>query len=112
LSKDEDYKALKGMAGTDVSVSVSDNGVSRSENSWAVDISNTGSKLAFFVRAQLLKDGEELLPSYWSANYISLLPAEGTKIKVSCPVEEMKTGKLSLRISGWNVKEQVITLSR
>jgi len=48
LSKDEDYKALKGMAGTDVSVSVSDNGVSRSENSWAVDISNTGSKLAFF----------------------------------------------------------------
>jgi hypothetical protein len=112
LSKDEDYKALKGMAGTDVSVSVSDNGVSRSENSWAVDISNTGSKLAFFVRAQLLKDGEELLPSYWSANYISLLPAEGTKIKVSCPVEEMKTGKLSLRISGWNVKEKVITLSR
>jgi beta-galactosidase/beta-glucuronidase len=112
LSKEEDYKALKGMAGTDVSVSVSDNGVSRSENSWTVDISNTGSKLGFFVRAQLLKDGEELLPSYWSANYISLLPAEGTKIKVSCPVEEMKTGKLSLRISGWNVKEQVITLSR
>ncbi|MBI5008112.1 MAG: hypothetical protein HZB98_00310 [Bacteroidia bacterium] len=112
LSKNEDYKALKGMAGTTVDVAVSNNGVSRSENSWTVNLSNTGSKLAFFVRAQLLKDGQELLPSVWSANYISLLPSEGNKLIVSCPVGEMKTGKLSLRISGWNIKEQVITLSR
>ncbi len=112
LSKDENYKTLKGMAETTVNVTVSNNGVSRSENSWTVDISNTGGKLAFFVRAQLLKDGQELLPSFWSANYISLLPSEVNKLRVNCPVEEMKTGKLSLRISGWNIREQVINLSR
>ncbi len=112
VSKDEDYKAMKGMAETNVDVAVSDNGVSRSENSWTVDISNAGTKLAFFVRTQLLKDGQELLPSFWSANYITLLPSESNELKVSCPVNEMKSGKLTLKISGWNVKEQIINLSR
>jgi hypothetical protein len=77
-----------------------------------VDLTNNGSKLAFFVRAQLLKDGEELQPSFWSSNYISLLPSETDKLKVSCPVSEMRSGKLVLKISGWNIETQEIELKK
>jgi hypothetical protein len=112
LSKNEDYKAMKGMAETSVNIAVSNNGISKSENSWTVDLSNTGPNLAFFVRAQLLKDGEELLPSFWSANYLTLLPSESNKLKVSCPVNEMKSGKLTLKISGWNVPAKEIELKK
>jgi len=112
LSKDEDYKAMSSMPETNVEVKAENKGIAKSENTWTVELTNNGSKLAFFVRAQLLKDGEELQPSFWSSNYISLLPSETTKLKVSCPVNELRSGKLVLKISGWNIKEQVISLSR
>ena len=112
ISKDEDYKAMKSIAKTKVDVNVVSNGLRKHENSWDIQLSNPEEKLAFFVRAQLLKDGEEILPSFWSANYITLLPAEKTTLRVSCPVEKAGGGSLTLKISGWNVEEQVITLSR
>jgi exo-1,4-beta-D-glucosaminidase len=112
LSKDEDYKAMNSMPETTVEAKAENKGFGKSENTWTVDLTNNGSKLAFFVRAQLLKDGEELQPSFWSSNYISLLPSETNKLKVSCPVSEMRSGKLVLKISGWNIETQEIELKK
>jgi exo-1,4-beta-D-glucosaminidase len=112
LSKDEDYKAMSSMPETTVEVKAENKGIAKSENTWTVELTNNGSKLAFFVRAQLLKEGEELQPSFWSTNYISLLPSETTKLKVSCPVNEMRSGKLMLKISGWNISTQEIELKK
>jgi len=112
LSKDEDYKAMNSMPETTVEAKAENKGFARSENTWTVELKNNGSNLAFFVRAQLLKDGEELLPSFWSSNYISLLPSETNKLKVSCPVNEMRSGKLVLKISGWNIDPQEIELKK
>jgi exo-1,4-beta-D-glucosaminidase len=112
ISKSENFTSMASMEKVVVNAVVKDNGSAKSEHSWNVEITNTSGKLAFFTRAQLLNNGEEVLPSYWSANYITLLPSEKTVIKVNCPSEKIRTGALSMRISGWNVKDQIITLNR
>jgi exo-1,4-beta-D-glucosaminidase len=112
LSKDEDYKSMNEMAETAVDVKVISSGKDKAENSWTIELSNPGTKLAFFVRPQLMLNGEEVLPSYWTGNYISLLPSESTRLTVSCPVEKLNSGTLTLKVSGWNADELSIPLSR
>lgn len=112
LSKEEDYKAMNTMPETSVNVNVITNGKSKTDNTWTVELTNPTGKLAFFIRSQLLLGGEEVLPSYWSGNYVSLLPSEKTSLTVSCPVEKLGPGALTLKVSGWNVEEQEITLSK
>jgi hypothetical protein len=112
LSKEEDYKAMNKMPATSVDVNVICNGKSKTENTWTVELTNPSGKLAFFIRPQLLLDGEEVLPSFWSGNYISLLPSEKTSLKLSCPVEKLGPGALTLKVSGWNVEKQEIILSK
>ena len=112
LSKDEDYKSMNEMAEAEVDVKVISSGKGKAENSWTIELTNTGNKLAFFVRPQLMLKGEEVLPSYWTGNYISLLPSESIRLTVSCPVEKLSTGTLTLKVSGWNVDESNIPLSR
>ena len=41
---------------------------------WTLEFTNVSSRLAFFLNPQVIKDGEEVLPSYWSDNYFSLFP--------------------------------------
>jgi hypothetical protein len=52
----------------------------------------------------------EILPSYWTSNYITLAPAETTTISVSCPDIKLKGKNPVIRISGWNVTGQELTL--
>jgi len=111
LSKEEDYKAMNNMPETSVNVNVINNGKSKTDHTWTVELTNPTTKLAFFIRSQLLLDGEEVLPSFWSGNYISLLPSEKTSLTLNCPVEMMGPGALTLKVSGWNVEDQEITLS-
>jgi hypothetical protein len=59
-----------------------------------------------------MSDDEEILPSMWSGNYITLAPGENAALAVSCP-ETVLAGKSPyLRISGWNTEVQEILLSR
>jgi len=112
LSKDEDYKAMNSMPETSVNVNVINNGKNKSDHSWKVELTNPTGKLAFFIRPQLLLEGEEVLPSYWSGNYVSLLPSEKISLTVNCPVEKLGPGELTLKISGWNVDEQEVILKK
>jgi hypothetical protein len=112
LSEDEDYKSMSDMPETTVDIKVLGSGKSKSEYSWTIELSNPGSKLAFFIRPQLMSDGEEVLPSYWTGNYVSLLPSETTILTVSCPLEKLASGKITLKVSGWNVEAKSITLSK
>jgi len=51
-----------------------------------VVLCNTGRTLAFFVRLRVLSaQGVEVLPSYFSDNYVSLLPGEAVELSVSWP---------------------------
>jgi hypothetical protein len=111
LSKDEDFKTLNSMAGTFVRVEVLKEGKTMTEKSWTVQITNPSDRIAFFIRPQILKDGEEVLPSYWSGSYFTLAPKESTTLTVSCPVTNIGTASPVLKVSGWNVTEQKLNLS-
>jgi len=111
LSNDGDYKSLNDMQKTNVQTKVLIAAKGKSENSWAIQITNTTNKLAFFIRPQLMVDGEEVLPSYWSGNYFTLAPAETTTVTVSCPVQKLGVATPVLKVSGWNVKAQELVLT-
>lgn len=52
-----------------------------------VSLHNTGTTLAFFTRLRLLTAaGDEVLPTYFSDNYVSLLPGERVELTVTSSV--------------------------
>jgi hypothetical protein len=110
LSNDGDYKQMNDIQKTTVESKMLTSAKNGSEKSWIIQITNTTRKLAFFIRPQLMVDGEEVLPSYWSANYFTLAPSETITISLSCPVEKLKDNKPIVKISGWNVNEQELVL--
>jgi len=71
-----------------------------------VIIENPTKNLAFFVRLKVdkSKDGEEMLPVLWQANYISLLPGEKREITATYRASELGAAKPYVEVSGWNVE--------
>lgn len=110
LSNDGNNKPLNEMQKTKVDTKVLSSVKGKSENSWTIQITNNTNKLAFFIRPQLMEDGEEVLPSYWSASYFTLAPSETKTVTVSCPAIKLNSKKPALKISGWNVNEQNLLL--
>jgi hypothetical protein len=110
LSNEGDFKPLNNMQKTIIQTKVLNSTKSKSENSWTIQITNSTNKLAFFIRPQLISDGEEVLPSYWSANYFTLAPSESTFVTVSCPLLKLNGKTPIIKISGWNVNEQELAL--
>jgi exo-1,4-beta-D-glucosaminidase len=63
-------------------------------------LKNTGNAVAFMVRARLVDTkGDDVVPVFWSDNYISLLPGESRTIFA----EYSGTKEPAIRIDGWNV---------
>jgi hypothetical protein len=112
LSSDGDFKTMNDMREIEVNVKLLMSVVMNTEKEWTVEIANPSDMLAFFVRAQLMDGLDEILPSYWSGNYITLAPGDTKKLTVSCPVSLSGGVSPRLRISGWNVKDSVITLEK
>lgn len=110
LSGDGDYKLMNEMAETSLEVEITTAESSRNEKSWMIRLINSTNKIAFFCRAQLMVDGEELLPSFWLGNYITLAPFETTTLTVSCPLTKLNGKTPSIKISGWNVIGQELSL--
>jgi hypothetical protein len=103
LSRSNDFHDLKNMPLTRIQTKLlktetnSGNG-----NKWTYEFSNPSGRLAFFINAQLWNDREEIMPSFWSANYFSLAPGEKIQVSVSCPVG-YALKKPILKLEGWNV---------
>jgi len=110
LSAGNDYKALNEMPVTSVQVKVLKTEKMKNETRWTLQVTNITNKLAFFIRTQVMVDGEEVLPSFWNENYFTLAPSETTTLSVSCPLMKVNGKKPEIKISGWNVTEQVVGL--
>jgi hypothetical protein len=111
LSDDGDYMSLNNMQKTRVQTKVMTSVKTKSKNSWTIQMSNTTDKIAFFIRTQIISDGEEVLPGFWSANYFTLAPSETKMISVSCPVEKLVVGTPVLKVSGWNIETEELSLN-
>lgn len=77
------------------------------QNGWTIQVTNPTGKVAFFVRLQLMQDKEEITPSLWSSNYITLAPGESIPVEVKLPARYNKINP-TIRVSGWNVEEKLL----
>jgi exo-1,4-beta-D-glucosaminidase len=74
----------------------------------AVTLENQSGGPAFFIRLTLVdSQGDEVLPVFWSDNYITLFPNETVRLEVSW--EDQMTAA-SIEIAGVNVARQPILL--
>jgi hypothetical protein len=110
-SPGNDFTSFNSMKGPQVQVKVLKTEKGRSENKWTLEFSNNTNKLAFFVRPQLMKNGEEVMPSYWTGNYFTLAPKESITVSVSAPLAKLGSSEPTVLVEGWNIEKQVISLS-
>jgi beta-galactosidase/beta-glucuronidase len=103
LSRDHDFNSLKRMPAAQVQARlIKTETTSLHDNKRTYEFSNPSGQLAFFINPQLWNDGEEIMPSLWSANYFSLAPGEKIIVTVSYPVA-LSGNKPTLKMDGWNV---------
>jgi len=107
LAPGTDYTDLNKMKPAQLKVSYTNAGVLNNDRKYNLQITNTSGQIAFFVRPQLMNSGEEILPSYWSANYFTLAPGERMNVSVSAPLGKLGVNT-SIVVGGWNVKQQVL----
>lgn len=107
MSASADFKLLNYLTPADIKVTTS-----TKEHLLEVVLENGNDNPGFFIQATL-KDsaGHTLYPVFWSDNYISLLPGQTKTIQCSVPETIDIRGQLTLVISGWNMKEQSISVS-
>ena len=110
IAADDNFKALNTMARAMVETTVLKTEKLKTETKWSLKFTNNSNQLAFFIRPQLMNNGEEILPTYWSASYFSLAPGESMGITVSAAAEQLKSKTIDLHLEGWNVTATNIKL--
>jgi len=108
LVPDNDFRVINNMPEAQVKAEL----ITAGKTEWTIRITNNSDKIAFFTRSQLMADGEEVLPSFWSGNYVTLAPSESILLTVECPPGVLEGKDPYLRISGWNTGDQEIALNR
>lgn len=103
--------ALNSMPAAAVSVSgtyVESNGTTQAQ----VRMANRSDHIAFFVRAEITADpdGTETLPIRYDDNYVTIFPHETRVIHATLDSSQLAGHKPSLRIEGYDVPTQVISL--
>lgn len=74
-------------------------------------ISNPTDKIAFFVNLSLNNEkGESICPVFWDDNYISMLPGEKRDISCTLVKSILKETKPEILLTGWNVKQQKLSV--
>ncbi len=97
VSQYADLKALPNLPATDITALATTNG-----SEVEVALSNLGQRIAFMVKLRLVKsDGEEIIPSYYSDNYVTLLPRGKKTIKIRFDEALADGEKPRVEVSSW-----------
>lgn len=102
-----DFRALNYMPAADVNIGYTHKMV---DGQVAVDVklTNFSNKTAFFMHMNLKdKNDKTIFPVFWDDNYVSLLPGDSRTYRCILPVSQ---GEISLIMSGWNVREQILKI--
>ena len=109
LAADDNYKAMSTMPRAEVETTVLKVRQSTTEKTWTLKFTNHSKQLAFFLNPQILDNGEEVLPSFWSANYFSLTPGEAMTVTVRVPLAGLKDQDQEILLDGWNLEKQLVS---
>jgi len=76
----------------------------------AITLANPGSRVAFFVRAEVTQgaDGEEILPITYDDNYITVFPHETRTIEARFRKFDPGGATPGLRVEGYNVPKKIL----
>jgi exo-1,4-beta-D-glucosaminidase len=79
-----------------------------------VTLHNRGKAVAFLLRLRVLRGngGDEVLPTSWSDNYVSLLPGEQRELTARVPSSALAGAPPVVVVSGWNIPETTIQAQR
>jgi len=110
LEKWADLTALGNMQRTRLDVAAK-LGSSGDEGTATVTLANKSNRIAFFVRLELTKgiDGDEVLPSTYEDNYITLFPRESRTIRVHFHESQLAGSSPSVRLEDYNVPKVTAT---
>jgi len=112
-----DYTALNSLPAVDLDVKA-EKKAEGAQETMTVTLHNPSRALAFGVRLKMKKIGknitgaywfesyvdDEVLPSLWEDNYISLLPGEIRKVTATYNTKDLGGNASAAEVSGWNVK--------
>jgi hypothetical protein len=105
-SNEAAYRGLDRLAPATVTATPS----ARNKDEVQVTLRNTGQVAALENKLTLLRaDGTEVLPAYYSDNYVSLLPGEERAVTISLPASE-RTGGMRMELRGWNATPTSVTV--
>ncbi|MDA3881460.1 MAG: hypothetical protein PF436_13805 [Prolixibacteraceae bacterium] len=114
LQKNNQFAGLNMLPSANVNVRSVKINSNELYNTYEVTISNNGEHLAFMTSLKLVgeKSGVELLPSYWSDNYLTLLPQQSKTISVNIDKVDM-TEMPVVAVKAFNQDEvQIIPISQ
>jgi exo-1,4-beta-D-glucosaminidase len=98
------------LASAEVLVSI-DSAKIENEKSIAVKLTNNSRRIAFFLNLTLRDEkGNTVYPVFWEDNYLSLLPGETRSVHCTIPGTVLSGNARTLTLSGWNIKEQTLTV--
>ncbi len=84
LSTKNDFKSFNHLPVPDISIETEKIESSEAYIAYTVQVSNTGNSIALMTNLKLVDpvSGLEILPCFWSDNYLSLLPGEQKSVRV------------------------------
>ncbi|MBD8390326.1 glycoside hydrolase family 2 TIM barrel-domain containing protein [Dysgonomonas sp. BGC7] len=72
-----------------------------------LDLKNTSKSLSFFTQVQWLDyEGKPIRPSFYTNNFLCLLPSEGEHIKIETDIKKLTKSEYKLIIRGFNIEKQ------
>ncbi|MDT0466893.1 discoidin domain-containing protein [Streptomyces sp. DSM 41699] len=100
-----DMTALNRADRTRVAVDITRTDRSGSRHGLTARVRNRGAAVAAMVRVSLLdaENGQRVLPTLYSDNYLWLLPGESRDLALSWPADALASGKAEVRVEGHNV---------
>ncbi|MGD9346373.1 MAG: glycoside hydrolase family 2 TIM barrel-domain containing protein [Candidatus Aminicenantes bacterium] len=111
LASNDDFSALEKLptVDLDVNIAVLEMGKLRIHK---IHFFNDSDSIAFFVNPSIRKgkEGPEILPSFWSDNYISLLPGETKDLIVEFEDEQLEGATPYLGVDGWNIRSKLVKI--
>jgi hypothetical protein len=97
------YRAMDKMA----PVKLTAKAASRTDGSdrvTSVDLTNPSGTAAMATKLTLFgSNGAQVLPAYFSDNYVSLMPGETRHIEIHYPASAAAKGPVTVKLRGWNI---------
>lgn len=101
------FQDIEKLAKTKLSVKYATS-VDRGKHFIDLDLKNTGRTLSFFTQIQWLdKDGKPVRPSFYTDNFMCLLPGESQRVRIETDMNKLTDGEYTLVVGGFNVDKQV-----